>query len=273
MKDSVDSNSHRTAFAINTEESTLFNLSYLKTKYKTIYDSDEKYESFPFSCIKKVYVSPVKKSQDNSFEKYHPCFISDFSMFIKDVIENNYVSVVEESIDVRFFQFISKHGSLISRIYGLDDDEIVEIYAKQIIILMKKLNAIYLQSGRVKINENFDWSDYDQKIIKAFWEYPDWSELFPSLPDVAKKVSTNIDQLKEIMLGHEYPQYIDKLSIEFFNKTSIYMRNEMLLISFLDFSVFSWLSLLGIINYIKVPGNNYVMIELTSYGRKVLSEY
>ena len=116
--------------------------------------------------------------------------------------------------DSHFYTFISESGSLIAQIYGIVDNEMTQIYAKQLILLFKKIGILFVESGRVKINKEYDWDNFNNKIYEAFWNYSDWAGLFPSLPEAAERIYKQRRNLQSIILSYEYPQYIDKICLE-----------------------------------------------------------
>ncbi len=66
---------------------------------------------------------------------------------------------------------------------------------------------------------------------------------------------------------------LDTVANEFLVATDIGKKNDLYLISFLDFYLFAWLSHFGIINYIAGNDCEPVIIELTEFGGRFVKTY
>ncbi len=272
MKKVFDANEqHQGVYPINSlndSDFSKYNFAFLNKKYNTKSTCNE----CSSLLIKDVYVSSEKKSDSLLFANYHSCFASDFTMFILDLFENNYVAIDENGcIDSEFYDFVCAKGQVIAEIYNITDSEMVKIFTKQLVIILKSLKYVDLSFGRVKVAGNFSNDGLNLSLFKAFWNNISWSELFPSLPELAENLQSKRTILAGMLVDSKYPVHLEVIGFDFLIKSKIRLRNEMLLISFLDFSIFSWLNLFGFIKYLDQNCGRCVMIDLTEYGREVLS--
>ena len=109
------------------------------------------------------------------------------------------------------------------------------------------------------------------KLFNSFWNRANWGKLFPSMPDFAVSVQTKKKVIIDLMIEKRKNKYrIDDLYNSFTKITGLGKTNDVFLISFFDFYIFTWLSHFGLINYL--DGNDYdpVIIEFTHQGRNLL---
>ncbi|MBN1499035.1 MAG: hypothetical protein JW982_02680 [Spirochaetes bacterium] len=256
--------------SFNGAEVSKYNFGFLNKKYDTVSDSST--GEYSSELIKDVYVSSGKTKAGFISGDYHSCFASDFSFFVLDLIENNYVAVNEDGcLDNAFYDFVSAKGSLIAEIYGVNDPELVKIFTKQLILILKSMDHLDLSLGRAKVTSAFTGNDFTLSLFRTFWNNISWAELFPSLPELAVSLQKNRNVLSGMLLNSQYPVHLEQIGFDFLIKSNVRLRNEMLLISFLDFSVFSWLNLFGFIKYLDQNCDRCVMIDMTDYGRETFS--
>lgn len=276
MKKDIDaSHSHQAVCHINGSEKNYisdYNLNFLNRKYHQIVDNNPGSRHSQEFFIQKVYVSDPQPVITDVFKNNVSCFVCDFSMFMVDIFENNYVSLDNEGfISDEFFTFIASKGKAISKLYNIEDTEIIEIIAKQIVILLKNLKLVKYEDGRAKFCREFQEYNIYNNLFTAFWNNVSWSALFPSLPEAGEFLQNNRDLLKLILLEMKEAELLENIALRFLDQSGMNLRNEMLLVSYLDFSVFTWLNLFGIIKYVDYPGSDCVMIEMTETGRNILS--
>lgn len=275
MKKEFDASySHQTVYHINRSDKynpSELNLNFLNKKYSKYIDLKTN-ENRPDYFIQSVYVNNSESNFPIFSDNYKSCFACDYAMFIIDLIENNYVSLNEDGyICSEFYSFLVKSGKAICSIYGIDDLEMAEIFSKQIIILLKKMGVVVYEDRRAKIKTTPLNMDMYESFFSTFWNSVSWSDIFPSVPEAGLKFQMNRDKIIKILLSLKGKESLENVALEFILQSGMSLRNEVLLISYLDFSIFNWLNYFGIIKYVDCSASDSVMIELTDTGRHYLS--
>jgi hypothetical protein len=189
-----------------------------------------------------VIFTLVKAITDNTTGScYIPSIYSD--NFYYSCIENNFLNYK--------LQFVA-------------DNELLLVYLKQTNNILR--NADIISEPLTDINK-FSMGFY-LKLFTSFWNSTDWTELFPSMPDLAYLLFQKRHVIRELLINQKNKFRADCFSSAVFKSTGI--KNNLLNISFIDFSIYTWLSHFDIIRYI--PGEEYspVMLELTNHGRIIM---
>jgi hypothetical protein len=154
----------------------------------------------------------------------------------------------------------------------VDDPELMLIYMKQMVHLMRKAELISPEedSSAGRKTPISDTSLF-MRLFHSFWFYTNWEEIFPSDPDAAGRLHETRTFIRDLVLGCEIKTEISAFSNNLFELTGFAEKNDILKISFLDFYLLTWLKHFGVMRYHSDAGNSPVSIQLTDMGRKLFS--
>jgi hypothetical protein len=107
-------------------------------------------------------------------------------------------------------------------------------------------------------------------MLNSFCNKINWDLLFPSMPETATNLMINKKLLINLILRKKTKFRIDAIANTFIKSSGLGKANDLLLISFLDFGIFTWLGHFGILNYLKGNDTDPVFVELTNHGRRML---
>lgn len=152
------------------------------------------------------------------------------------------------------------------------DDELIEIYTKQCVLMLKKSGIISTEGSRVRIVKRNDNVPLYLEIFEAFWNKNDWDSLFPSSTRAARELKT-----KRFLFINHILKIRDKTRVEslvngFFTDTGMAEKNNLFMISFIDFYLLTWFTHFGLIQYRSEDKDKAVYIEVTETGRELLKQ-
>ncbi|HDP79703.1 MAG TPA: hypothetical protein ENN21_02545 [Spirochaetes bacterium] len=154
----------------------------------------------------------------------------------------------------------------------ISDAEILLIHLKQSAIIMKRAGLIHVREGRAVVNRQACSSpSLYARLLTAFWDKTKWESIFPSNPSAARELKKSRNILLDLCAARPGIFSVSELANDFFEMTGYGKKNDLFLISFLDFYLFTWLGHFGIINYPKFTGGAQVRIAITEAGSKVIS--
>lgn len=139
------------------------------------------------------------------------------------------------------------------------DPDLLVIYCKQTVIMLKAAGIINENSV-----ETVNAIELYRRLFSAFWNKCNWRSLFPSGGYISNDIKNNRQLLLDIILSLNTPVQLDSIARTYFELTGIAKPNDLFAISLLDFSVITWLSFFGIIEYIHTGTNMPVTIALTN---------
>jgi hypothetical protein len=152
-----------------------------------------------------------------------------------------------------------------------DDKELCIINLKQTANIMKSGKIILFKDNIASISENFqNRESLFCRLLEAFWNETEWSEIFPSSPKDASRLYEKRDVFAELLLGFYTEVSVEDISNDFFEMTDIAEKNDYFMISFLDFYLITWLNYFGIIDYTDKKNSKIVYISLEDYGREII---
>jgi hypothetical protein len=153
-----------------------------------------------------------------------------------------------------------------------NDNEILQIYLKQIILILRSTNIFYNKKDpAIHKFSLFSTIDLYMQLLNSFWNKVEWKNLFPSMPKVADILQSNRKVLVQLMLEKKNKFRIDQICNTYCNFIGAAQQDNLFFISFMDFYFFTWLSHFGIINYLHGNDMDPVEIGITGYGRNILS--
>lgn len=248
-------------------------LSFSSVKYSDINSSQNIEEKTTlldsYNDISRVYGMygiPFKKDNSSDFA----CPALRYAKVCIDAV-GRYCARVDSN--KRFDGYFYRH--CISMIDDIDrkamgDDDLAVIYLKQSMMLLKKSGIIRIDNGLAAADESLSDGQLYMRLFFTFWNDEPWSGLFPSDPSVADALRENRSVLIDLLLRSDGPIRIDGLLNEFFELTGFSYKDDIVMMSFIDFYFFSWLGNFGIINYTKSGMGEPVRLTLLKPGRNLL---
>lgn len=147
-----------------------------------------------------------------------------------------------------------------------NDHDIITIRAKQIMMFVKKANIQdYINNSRFTNRKKIYYA-----MFSAFWDLVPWEELFPSLPAAASLMQDDRYLLAELLLSREGVFCVDECAEDYFDMHNRTKREQLLYVSFFDFTFVSILRLFGIVEDVESPDGR-VRVSVTPWGRAFLS--
>ena len=180
----------------------------------------------------------------------------------KEKIRKGYNSFLPQSFYTKAVSF------LFSQLDGFDN-ETLTIFLKQIAMILRHSSVLYCEGSYIKTSKTFFQSSPEAILFQAFWTYPNWADLFPSMPEAARALQTNKYILVENMLGYKDAFSIEQLCSDYILTTGFSSCTFLLLSSFIDFSFCSMLERFGILNYVK--NSDKVEVEFALGGKNFIS--
>jgi len=153
----------------------------------------------------------------------------------------------------------------------INDRELVVIYLKQMMNIMKSCGVVAVSKNKASIPDGHLSTDkLYMKLLSAFWNETDWSEIFPSSPETAQALFENREIFIDYLEGFFTKVNVEDFANDFFEMTDIASNSDFFKISFLDFYLLTWLRHFGIIDYTMSADSDVVSIMLNDYGREVI---
>ncbi len=203
------------------------------------------------------------------------CTAIKLSMFLIEMINNNPYffskkNHLKEDFYIHCFDSLGKTNI----INNINDTDLLIIYLKQLVIILKNSQLIRNSHGLAKVMEPIpSYSQLFFELFSTFWDKVRWENIFMSMPEFAVELKRNRNILIDLIMLQNKKFRIDVIANEFLQITELWEGNDLYLTSFLDFYFFTWLSHFGIVNYQNGHENEPVMIELTEFGRKFLNYF
>ncbi|MDY6932727.1 MAG: hypothetical protein SVZ03_00725 [Spirochaetota bacterium] len=187
------------------------------------------------------------------------------------LINNNLFMTSENRFGNDFYDYCRDISIELDIFQGIDDTDLIEIYLKQMVIIMKRSELLHYVDD-IAIVENYFTScnSMFSLLFSSFWNIVKWEEIFTSAPDVANELREHRNVLANLMIRQTSSFRIDKIANIFFELTGFGRINDLYLISFIDFYFFTWLKHFGILRYLDGELNEPVAVELTDFGNKLL---
>lgn len=161
--------------------------------------------------------------------------------------------------------------SIKSPIYTeIEDPEIFTIYVKQTVALLKKTGIIRFEGKYAVTSGNISDARLFTALFNSLWNDIEWETIFPSDANAAIELRRNRLILKDLILKQKKAVELDHVANEFFDLTGFSEKNDLLMISFMDFYIFAWLKNFGLVRYIEKSSTSPVYIEVTDLGQRVL---
>jgi hypothetical protein len=205
-------------------------------------------------------------------ESMNSCFAVKICVFlVRCVAENLYRFTADGCLESGFYEYCMEK-LVDSGIPGeVEDAETLLIHLKQAVIMLRSAGVIENASGCAVIAESLPDADHLYAFLfTAFWNRTKWDEIFPSIPGAAKELKRNRNILIDLILRKRGAFTIDTAAAEFFEMTGFGRRNDIYLVSFLDFYFFTWLRHFGLVSFRERSDSDPVQAYITPIGRSFL---
>lgn len=191
-------------------------------------------------------------------------------VIIQQILEND--CLYDNGFDDGFYQACLENIMQSDYCKDIDDNELVVIYIKQCVNMLKAAEVIQIKKNMAHVNRSDISAEMlFYKLYNSFWNLTPWEDIFPSDEDAARELKKNRSILVDLLLSQFKRVKLDTLANDFFDMTGFSIKNDLVMISFLDFYFFTWLKHFGIVRYIGSI-NSPVYIELTEKGKRFLSQ-
>ena len=153
-----------------------------------------------------------------------------------------------------------------------NDDDLVLIHIKQMVLILRAAGLVVNRDNVVAVTEKEICDEaLFFRLLNAFWNNVAWDAIFPSNPEAARNLKEERHILKDLLLRYGGYVEVDSFSNDFFELTGLTTRNNIFLISFMDFYVYTWLRHFNILTYRQSSQNAPVTFFLTDEGKRLLA--
>ena len=205
---------------------------------------------------------------------------------------------VKDSLAIRLFDFLADrinsspceltHGGCFSEDFydhcidriadtdipqSVDDHELLIIYLKQAAQILRKTRFFSIERDvpRVAVSD-VSCTEIYLDFFTSFWSRVKWEDIFPSNPGAARDLMKTKHILIDVLLNSGEKGELNSIANEFFTMTGFGLRDDLLLISYLDFYFFTWLSHFSILKYCRCGNADPVSFRLTPHGKRFLQQ-
>ena len=221
------------------------------------------------------YYNFLGKSYDGVQDvEVNNCFAVRLALFLIDIISNTAIpAAARGGIKKIFFRQCLDRAAEEQLFEEVGDKELLIIYIKQCLHLLQMSGIIQKSEKRALIIDDVPLSGKSlyYKLFKAFWVDAAWEDIFPSDIETARDLKINKNILKDLLLKNYGKTRLDKVANEFFDLTGFAGRNDLVIISFIDFYFMTWLKHFNLILYHDDSLFAPVCITVTDSGRKILN--
>ena len=188
--------------------------------------------------------------------------------FLSSFINDHYFPLENNRLNDEFYEYC-REALIDSGIADeIDDTDLIIIYLKQLMIIMRHGNFLQNFKGIARIKRDIlSNNTMFLTLFYSFWNNVQWEDIFPSLPNAARELKRNRQVMIDLMVNQAGMFRIDRVTNDFFINDTFSGKRDIYLISFLDFYFFTWLKFFGITRYLLDLPDEPVQVELTEYGR------
>jgi len=192
-------------------------------------------------------------------------FVIRLTRFLIMSINDNFIAFKNRHLGKEFYDHCENSFIKSDIIQDIQDLDLLLIYLKQLVIIFRDSDLLCDEESFAKAITQLSSNDSIHSIFPmlfiSFWNRVNWEEIFPSIPEAAKKLKENRTIMINLLINQSDSFRIDKISNDFFRLTGFGKKNDLCLLSFLDFYFFTWLSFFGIIRYLDGAINEPVTIK------------
>lgn len=291
MKNTYDVSKHHQNKEINLLVKQIINDDYTKeniiTKINMIFvdksarDKKLLLKTIMERCYKNIYgskhtasiwrINKLALNKENYFPEQYitNSFVAGLFNFITGIIEkHNFELDSHNCFNNSFYEFCLNKISKINNFSDDNDTDLLIIYLKQFVTILKSAGILKNQDGKAVIirNSDFNISIYNALFL-SYWNKVKWEKIFPSMPDAARELKKNRSILVDLMINRSGNFSIQEIVNDFFEFTGFGKKDDLILISFFDFYFFTWLKHFGLVKYISGGSTEPVLICLSEFGR------
>jgi hypothetical protein len=206
----------------------------------------------------------ANKIQNDYRECLNSCHVMIIARCIINILKNtNQKSKKNVQLSTDFYSQCV--NSLLSNPLLPYDSDLLTIYCKQTVIILK-VAGIINENKIIEINSE----DLYRRMFSAFWNKCNWKSLFPSGGYISNEIKNSRQLLLDIIVNTNKSVQLDEVAQTFFELTGIAKYNDLFAVSLLDFSVITWLSFFGIVQYVDDSFDKPVKIALTHHAFPLL---
>ncbi len=201
------------------------------------------------------------------------CFACDIARLLLDFIGIKSVKLNEGALPDSFYKKVldaAEAEGLLEQTAG--DKDLLHINLKQMIHILRASGLVSDQNGKAVAAEK-DISDNSLyfRLLNSFWNFVPWEDIFPSDEEAAMALHEDRLIMRDLLLKKDDFVSVDDLTNEFCELTGFSEKNNLILISFIDFYLYTWLKHFNILRYRKSKGKVPVTLALTEEGRRLLA--
>jgi hypothetical protein len=203
------------------------------------------------------------------------CFATRLALFLIETISTGaYTLTRKGSFGKNFFTYCIESAAAAGLADETGDPELLIIYIKQCLHLLRAGGIVGRNGSRATVDAaaTSDRTVYF-RLFNAFWNRCRWEDIFPSDTASARALNESKNILKDLLVRHEGAVRLDSVANEFFDLTGFCNKNDLFMISFLDFYFFTWLKHFGMIRYTAGQETTPVRISVTGTGKKILKSF
>lgn len=207
-----------------------------------------------------------------SYDAINSCFATRLAFFLIERISGSAVTLTRSgSFDKKFYSWCVESSTAAELAEEIGDPELLMIYIKQCLHLLKASGIVGRSGSRATVDlAAVSHRTVYFRLFNAFWNRCRWEDIFPSDTASAQALNESKNILKDLLVRHEGAVRLDSVANEFFDMTGFCNKNNLFMISFLDFYFFTWLKHFGMIRYAAGQETSPVRISVTGTGKKIL---
>jgi hypothetical protein len=222
------------------------------------------------------YYGFLGNEEDNTSDvDINSCFATRLAFFLIETIsKSDGILTKSGSFGKNFYNYCIESATAAEMAEEIGDPELLMIYIKQCLHLLKA-SGIVGQSGSRATVDTAATSHRTVyfRLFNAYWNRCRWEDIFPSDTVSARALNESRNILKDLLVRHEGAVRMDSVANEFFDMTGFCNKNNLFMISFLDFYFFTWLKHFGMIRYTAGHETTPVRISVTGTGKKILKSF
>ncbi len=203
------------------------------------------------------------------------CFAVRLAFFlIETIAARKFVLDADGCFSRDFYRHCLESAAQAGLADEINDTDLLVIYMKQCMRMMDACGILTRDRRQARIHQDqASSSTIYHKLFNAFWNSTPWEELFPSDRESAQELKVTRGILKDLLLRRYGAVSLGAVANEFFEMTGFSSRNNLFMISFLDFYFFTWLRHFGMVRYSEEHDHAPVRVTVTDHGRKCLKSY
>ncbi len=234
--------------------------------YENVWESDNRQPSRNYRGLSRESGNVMEMKDMNS------CFAVSLCEHLIDCVNSNTFKLTSDGcFGEDFYAYCTSGLSEKVACEEVEDDEVLVINMKQAAAMLRCAGVIVNNNGIARAADILPNKDHVYLLIfTAFWNRIKWEDIFPSIPTAARELKRTRNILIDLLMRQRGVFSMDAVAEEFFELTGFGRKNDLYLISFLDFYFFTWLRYFGLVGYSDDRDDDAVHLYLTEHGKKFL---